>query len=151
MTTAREPMTRRVVVAPPDLPLQKALDLMNEKRFRHLPVVEDGLLLGMVSDRDLLLRATLGKDDWPEMLEGTVRDAMTAAPYVCAPNTPVEDLVRTMTEQKIDAVPVVAGANALVGLVTSTDLMLLLLTPNDAKEPIPFQFHLDTATAPIYA
>ena len=48
-----------------------------------------------------------------------------------------------MTEQKIDAVPVVDGREQLVGLVTSTDLMLLLLRPDEAKVPLPFVFDLE--------
>ena len=56
-----------------------------------------------------------------------VSEAATPWPHVCEPDTDVCDLVRLMTEKKIDAVPVVDGANQLVGLVTSTDLLLLLI------------------------
>jgi CBS domain-containing protein len=57
------------------------------------------------------------------------------------------DLVRLMTERKIDAVPVVDRANQLVGLVTSTDLLLLLLSREEAKIPLPFMFHIEQHSA----
>ena len=52
-----------------------------------------------------------------------------------------------MTEKKIDAVPVVDGANQLVGLVTSTDLLLLLISREEAKIPLPFVFELEQHSA----
>lgn len=103
----------------------------------------------MLSDRDVLLRSVLHEDriDSP----GVVGEAMTPAPYVCAPDTDVADIVRTMTERKIDAMPVVDDSTQLVGLVTSTDLLLLLITLNEAKVPIPFQFQLEEHASALSA
>ena len=70
-------------------------------------------------------------------------EAATAWPHVCAPDTDVCDLVRVMTEKKIDAVPAVEGTDRLVGLVTSTDLLLLLIRLDEAKIPLPFVFELE--------
>jgi CBS domain-containing protein len=100
------------------------------------------MLLGIVSDRDLLLRATpdaSGGLRFPERLLGS---AMTPAPITCRPSTPVAELVRAMTERKIDSMPVVDELDRLVGLVTSTDLMLLLLEREEAHDPIPFRFEV---------
>ena len=142
-------MTRRVIVATPELSLDAAWSIMERERFRHLPVVRNGLLLGMLSDRDILLRSELHEDR--VVTPGLVGEAMTPAPYVCDPDTDVVDLVRTMTEKKIDAVPVVGNSSKLIGLVTSTDIMLLLLTLDEAKLPIPFQFELEHAPASMSA
>ncbi|MEM1414077.1 MAG: CBS domain-containing protein [Myxococcota bacterium] len=149
MTRASEPMTRRVLVAAPELSIDAAWSIMERERFRHLPVVRNGLLLGMLSDRDILLRSELREDQ--VVTRGIVGEAMTPAPYVCGPDTDVVHLVRTMTEKKIDAVPVVNHADQLVGLVTSTDLMLLLITLDEARHPIPFEFELEIATAEVSA
>ncbi len=143
MTLAKEPMTRRVVVVPPAFPLSDAWRMMKQGRFRHLPVVEAGCLVGIVSDRDVLLHASPLGEGMMEVDGVTVTEVMTPAPYVCEANTDVADLVRTMTELKIDAVPVVDAAQKLIGLVTSTDLMLLLIRLEDAKLPLPFTFELD--------
>ena len=125
MTLAAEPMTRKVYIVPPDLPLSAAWDLMSRKRVRHLPVVSGGALIGILSDRDVLVRAT-SEEDGVSVPDLPVVDVATPWPHVCKPNTDVRDLVRMMTEHKIDAVPVLDDADHLVGLVTSTDLLLLL-------------------------
>jgi CBS domain-containing protein len=66
---------------------------------------------------------------------------MTHVPLVtCEESTDVSELVHVMTERKIDAVPVVRGLR-LVGLVTTTDLLLLLLDSEEAR-PLPYDFRL---------
>jgi len=143
-------MTRRVIVIPPALPLSEAWKLMKGGRFRHLPVVENGVLVGIVSDRDVLRRSR-DLDSDLEVPKVPTSQIMTPAPYVCSPDTHVADLVRIMTERKIDAVPVVTTDNRLVGLVTSTDLLLLLISLDEAKVPIPFDFELDSVAVSAYA
>lgn len=142
MTLAAEPMTRKVFVVPPETSLSQAWALMRSERFRHLPVVSGGTLIGLLSDRDILLRATL-EGGQVRVPETPVGEAATAWPHVCQPDTDVCDLVRVMTEKKIDAVPVVEGTDRLVGLVTSTDLLLLLIRLDEAKIPLPFVFDLE--------
>lgn len=146
MTAAAEPMTRKVFVVSPDCSLSAAWELMSHEHFRHLPVVSGRTLIGILSDRDVLARATLerGTLKLPNM---RVVEAATPWPHVCTPNTDVRDLVRLMIEKKIDAVPVVDGANQLVGLVTSTDLLLLLISREEAKIPLPFMFHVEQHSA----
>jgi len=139
------PMTRNVTVVPPELPLALAHIVMQREKIRHLPVVRAGALLGILSDRDLLARGTLRDDGSLHLPQGTVASAMTTTPVVAEVDTPVSTLVRLMTERKIDAIPIVRGLR-LVGLVTSTDL-LLLLVDFDTATPLPFEFHL-AETAP---
>jgi acetoin utilization protein AcuB len=137
---ASTPMIRRVVVVPPELTLVAAWSVMASDRIRHLPVVRAGALIGMLSDRDVLSRGTMGKDGvFHAPAHTLVGEAMTPTPLVtCDEHTDISVLVRTMTEKKIDAVPVVHGLR-LVGLVTSTDLMLLLLEREEARA-MPFTF-----------
>ncbi len=142
MTMAAEPMTRKVFIAPHDLHLSAAWDLMSRERIRHLPVVTGRTLVGILSDRDVLVRATKTGDTL-SVPDTPVSEAATPWPHVCTPGTDVRDVVRLMVEKKIDAVPVVDGANQLVGLVTSTDLLLLLISREDAKIPLPFEFALE--------
>jgi len=135
-------MTRDVIVVAPELPLSQAWRVMTREKIRHLPVVRAGELLGMLSDRDVLVRGTVGTDGSiripPTVLVG---EAMTPTPLeTCEPSTDVADLVRLMTEKKIDAIPVVKGVR-LIGLVTSTDLLFLLLDRGEA-DPLPFEFRI---------
>lgn len=136
-------MTRDVTVIPPELPLAAAWDVMQRKRIRHLPVVRVGALVGMVSDRDILARGHLRPDGSLAVPDGiVVGEAMTPPPLVtCELATDVRELVHTMTERKIDAVPVVHGLR-LIGLVTTTDLLLLLLEREEEARPLPFEFRL---------
>jgi len=142
MTTAAEPMTRKVFVILPETSLSVAWDLMSRERFRHLPVVSGGSLVGILSDRDILARATM-EDGALHVPDTAAVEAATPWPHVCGPNTDVCDLVRLMTEKKIEAVPIVEGEDRLVGLVTSTDLLLLLISLEEAKMPLPFVFDLE--------
>ena len=140
-------MTRRVIIVPPALKLASAWKVMKKEHFRHLPVVEGGALVGILSDRDVRLYAT-EVDGRVEVLDIAVGEIMSPAPYVCHPTTSVADVVRTMTEKKIDALPVVdENLGRLVGLVTTTDLILLLIELDEAKAPLPFQFELDEELA----
>jgi acetoin utilization protein AcuB len=137
---ASVPMTRDVIVVPPTLSLFAAFAVMERERIRHLPVVQGGALLGILSDRDVLARATLRDNGSLEVPRDPVALAMTPAPITCEPTTSVAELARVMTERKIDAGPVLRGSR-LVGLVTSTDLLLLLVGADEAR-PLPFEFRV---------
>jgi acetoin utilization protein AcuB len=142
-------MTRDVIVILPELSLKTAWAIMRRKHIRHLPVVRGGVLLGMLSDRDVLLHATPGDAYEPVVPDKLVGEAMTPAPMVCEPSTPVTQLVRTMLERKVDAVPVMSPGDRLVGLVTTSDLLALLISSDEARpsnvsseRPLPFEFHV---------
>ncbi len=134
-------MTRDVIVVPPEFTLDAAWRIMSRKHVRHLPVVRAGALLGMLSDRDVLSRGTLAKDGTLHLPNGIiVADAMTPTPVTtCEASADVADLARMMTVEKIDAIPVVRGLH-LVGLVTSTDLLRLLIERDPG--PLPFEFRV---------
>ncbi len=139
---ATDTMTREVTVVVPEFPLRAAWNLMRRDRIRHLPIARDGILLGMLSDRDVLLRATRREDGSIDVPEEPVGLAMHESPVTCEEDASLAQIVRAMTEHKIDAIAVVADDNRLVGLVTSTDLLLLLL---DGVPPtrLPFDFSLN--------
>jgi acetoin utilization protein AcuB len=131
-------MTRDVIVVPHSLSVTHAWRILQENRIRHLPVVDDGKLAGILSDRDLLLLGHIQPSGEVSFVDRAVGDIMTLRPLTCAPSSSVAEVVRIMTSHKIDALPVVSG-DRLVGLVTSTDLLLLL---DKAEEPLPFEFRV---------
>jgi len=141
---ASSSMTRHVTVVGPEFPLPAAWQLMQRERFRHLPIVQRGRLVGILSDRDILLRATRQPNGTIIVPREPVALAMTPAPITCVKETSVSWLVKTMTERHIDAVPVLDPTGTLVGLVTSTDLLLLL---SDYEEDafLRFDFRLRDA------
>jgi acetoin utilization protein AcuB len=141
---AEQAMTREVLLVQPDLGLDVAHRIMRRHRIRHLLVARGGSLIGVLSDRDVLVRARSGPTGDVVVPSVPVREAMTPGPVTCEPGVPVSTLARMMVELKIDAIPVVR-AGCVVGLVTSTDL-LLLLTDRTTIETMPFKFELANAS-----
>ncbi|PYM66324.1 MAG: hypothetical protein DME11_07650 [Candidatus Rokuibacteriota bacterium] len=103
----RDVMTRRLVTIGPETPCDAARRLMDEHRIRHLPVVAGGRLVGMVSDRDVRPAGSQS----PGTVAGRI---MTPDPVTVTSETRVEHAARLM---------LVADGNALVGIVTYTDLL----------------------------
>jgi acetoin utilization protein AcuB len=109
-------MTRTVVTIEPGRSPRSALLLMRTHRFRHLPVVAGGYLVGIVSDRDVTGHEFR-----------SVGDAMRRDVISVTTDTPVETAARLMLDNKIGALPVV-GTNAgeLIGIVSESDLLRAL-------------------------
>lgn len=116
-----------------DQSLAAAHRLMREHRIRHLPVLEGGKLVGIISDRDLHLAETL-KDVDAERVP--VEDAMTPTPYAVAPTTPVAEVAREMAEQKIGSAVVMEGRK-IVGVFTVTDALRALARYADGSIEAP--------------
>jgi len=128
-------MRLEITTVPSELKVEQAHRLMHKLGIRHLPVVWESKLAGMVSDRDILLASTVderGKIVYPQR---TVGEVMTVSPIVAGPDASVPDLAKRMVESKIDALPIVSSNNELLGLVTTTDLMLLLTELPEASNP----------------
>ena len=106
--------------------------IMNLARIRHLPVIDKGRLVGLVTHRDLLraqvsLFADLSPTENDQIRKQILaRDIMTRDVQTVAPDTPVLDVARLMIRRKIGCVPVVAGGR-LVGIVTEADFVRLVI------------------------
>lgn len=135
----KELMTRDVQAILPETSLAEAWRLMHELKVRHLPVVREGRLAGIVSDRDFVGWVTRARDGGLIFPAVTAGEVMTLNPVVCTQGAAVAEIARTMVSRQLDCVPILGEGNALVGLVTSTDLMLLLM---EAREQLPVTFHV---------
>ena len=133
-------MQRGVVVVGPDTKLSEASRLLQRRGIRHLPVLDQGSLVGIISDRDLK-EATgsaavnpggAGPGAVPERL--TAGDVMTRAVVTIAPMFPVEEAARVMVTKKISALPVTEEGR-LVGIVTETDVLDLFVKAMGVTEP----------------
>jgi acetoin utilization protein AcuB len=133
-------MRLEVVTVPPELQLEAAHKLMLRREVRHLPVVSGRRLAGILSDRDILLasgRLKNGTFVYPNL---TVGEVMSLSPISADPSTPLSEIAKSMVQSKIDCLPIITGQNELVGLVTSTDLMLVLTgLPAEAQPALSFQ------------
>lgn len=102
--------------------LAEAHVLMRDHRIRHLPVLDDGALCGVISDRDLHLIETLA-DTFPNTT--LVEEAMTENPFVVTSDMPLDDVAEIMGEHKYGCA-VVMGRDGVEGILTATDVCLAL-------------------------
>lgn len=123
----RARMTRDVVLASPKTTLAEALNLLRGHNFRHLPVVEDEHLVGLVSDRDLRMAMP---PIWAEAREElraalddkTLGDVMTTEIISVPPDTPIEEAAKLLYEHHIGCLPVLEE-DRLIGILTETDIL----------------------------
>mgnify|MGYP000470447692 CR=1 FL=1 len=104
--------------------LSAAHQLMRTHAIRHLPVVDAGKLVGIVSERDLHLMETL-QDANPD--EVTVSEAMSDVVYVARPEESTADVVDQMAAHKLGSVVVMSG-DRVDGIFTSIDALQVLST-----------------------
>jgi CBS domain-containing protein len=124
----REIMTGSPVTLKPEDTLDLANDVISLGRIRHIPVVEDGRLVGLLSERDLIGAAATTifglKQKRKSALLKTVliKDVMKKRVISVKPDTPIKDAAHLMADKKIGCVPVVESGT-LVGLLTTTDIL----------------------------
>jgi len=101
-----------------DQPLTVAHSTMKKHEIRHLPVLNGGVLVGLITDRDLHLIETLRDVDPAKV---TVEDAMATSVYSVNPDAPLDEVVNTMAEHKYGCA-VVMQNNHVVGIFTTVDV-----------------------------
>jgi CBS domain-containing membrane protein len=119
------------VTLTPDDTLDLANNVISLGRIRHIPVVEKGKLVGLLSERDLIGAAAnrifgLNQKSKSALLKTeSVKSIMKKRLVTVTPDTPIKDAARLMADKKIGCVPVIT-AGALVGLVTTTNVLRYL-------------------------
>jgi acetoin utilization protein AcuB len=109
-------MTKQPWTVPSNISLFDASELMRQHGIRHLPVVDDGELVGLVSDRDLRLAHALGGRP-----SARVRDAMTEPAFSVNADDPIADVARMMSERKYGSAVVVTRSGVVEGIFTAVD------------------------------
>jgi CBS domain-containing protein len=128
---AREIMMGSPVTLTPDDTLDLANDVISLGRIRHIPVMDGGKLVGLLSERDLIGAAAnrifgLKQKSRSALLKAElIKNVMKKRVVTVAPETPIKELARLMAEKKIGCVPVV-DHGTLVGLVTTTNVLRYL-------------------------
>ena len=118
-----------------EAPIDDAQAFMREHKIRHLPVTEEGVLIGVVTDRDIKL--LLGPDfKYPEPQELKVSDAVVEQTYVVDIDTPLESVLNYMAEHRLGSA-LVTDEGELAGVFTSTDACRAFADTLHAQIPTP--------------
>lgn len=123
----RDRMTVNPITVEPSTPVVEALRLMEGRKIRRLPVLENGEVVGIVTLLDLMRvsaspATTLSVYELRYLLDKlTVREAMTRRVITVSPDSPIEQAALLMREHKIGGLPVVEDGR-LVGIITETDI-----------------------------
>ena len=139
-------MTQNVITVSPETTVAAAAETMLDHHISGLPVIENGKLVGVVTEGDFLRRTEIGTEQgkrpsWLQFLLGSgraaadyvqahgrkVADVMTRDPRTVSESTPLQDLVTTMEAHHVKRLPVMRDGK-LVGIVTRANLLRVIST-----------------------
>jgi acetoin utilization protein AcuB len=129
----RDLMTHLPRTITPATSLGEAAAILRRHHFRHLPVLLGGHLTGVISDRDLQRASAAGMDESAPIVPFVSSPAITVTP-----ETPVEQAVRLMQENKIGCLPVVGGSTpgeVVVGILTESDIFTAMIQVMGVLDP----------------
>lgn len=115
----REHMTANPITIACHKSVKEAGEIMKEKRFRHLPVMQGTQLVGILSQRDIAIVEAIQSTD-PARI--TVTEAMTPEPYVCGPDDALVDVAAKMIQGHIGAA-IVQDKGEVLGIYTAQDAL----------------------------
>ncbi|MEZ4872774.1 MAG: CBS domain-containing protein [Bdellovibrionales bacterium] len=117
----KQRMSRYPFISEMNMSVSNAIELMHNCKIRHLPVIANDLIIGVVSERDLI--GAMGRDGSGK---STVADCMTKNPYTVDPTTPLEVVVSHMARCKIGCALISNPKHQILGIFTTTDALILL-------------------------
>jgi CBS domain-containing protein len=158
MATVRDVMTQDVFIVSPTTPLKDVVTLLISRRVSGLPVVDEGHVVGVISEADLLTKefataegATAGPLAFASRRHRTderrdahvAGQAMTAPALTIGPEAALPEAARLMIERRVNRLPVVEGGR-LVGIITRADIIKTYLRPDaELAEAIRTEVLLD--------
>ena len=125
-------MTAEPFTIDEDESMGEAILMLRQHQIRHLPVVNENRLVGIVTDRDLRraspsLLSGIAEEDYQNVMDRTpVCRIMTRDPFTVRLDTELVDAVRIIIEKKISSLPVV-NEQELVGILTDVDALHVLV------------------------
>lgn len=139
----KDQMTTPVFTLTPDTPFLDALKLMRERKIRRIPIVdEQGKLLGIVSERDLLHAepspaTSLSVWEMNYLLwKLRLGDVMTKPAVTVTPLTKLQDAASLMIKHKIGGLPVVDAEEKVIGVITETDIFKAFVALLDTEQMV---------------
>ena len=127
-----EIMTKSVKTATSAMPLSEVAALMRDGDMGAVPVVDNGKLIGIVTDRDIVVRSVAeGKAD-----ASTVADAMTAELFTVRPDDFAFEAIRLMGDKQVRRIPVVGANGELAGIISMADVALEMEDEREIAETL---------------
>lgn len=128
----REIMTSNVKTATRDMTLHEVAIMMRDGDMGSIPVLENGKLVGIVTDRDIVVRSIAeGKD-----ASSLVGDAMTTDIFAVKPDDFVFEAIRLMGDKQVRRIPVVDESGALAGIIAMADIALEMEDEREIAEAL---------------
>ncbi|MFD1030367.1 acetoin utilization AcuB family protein [Metaplanococcus flavidus] len=120
----------------PQQKVQDVIDLFERARIRHAPVVDEGKVVGVVTDRDLkdALPSRFTVSPKGEPYQKLVEEIMTKNPITAHPMDSVEEIAMVFYEQKVGCLPIISSGK-LVGFITETDLLYTFIELTGTHQP----------------
>ena len=128
----KECMTANPVTFSPDEDVRVAFGRLTDLKIRQAPVVEGGKLTGIVTDRDLRLAVAETLSE-PGL---RVASVMTRDPVTVTEDTQLREAAKLVSKNKFNALPVVSASGALVGVLTTTDILNGLVKALDDRSKL---------------
>jgi len=104
-----------------NMPVTKAMEVMRQNQIRHLPVLQDAVLVGILSDRDVEIAKVF---PGPSIIK--VGDVMTQDPYAVLPKAKMTEVIGTMVRHKYGCALVTNASGKVIGVFTALDGLKLL-------------------------
>lgn len=127
-----EIMTKNVRTAGPDASLREVAQLMREGDMGAVPIVDGGKLAGIVTDRDIVVRA-ISEGKGPD---SPIREAMTTELFTVKPDDFVFEAVRLMGDKQVRRIPVVNNDGSLAGIIAMADVALEMEDEREIAETL---------------
>ena len=154
-------MSRDVVSVAPDASIRKVVECMLGKTYRAIPVVDQGIPVGIVTNSDLVKRGGLSmrvellsslsdqelQSEFARLTQGktTAADVMTPGPVTVHPTTSLTQLAEMMSTRRLKRLPVVDDRGLLVGMVGRFDILRTTIKDYDAPKEAPPEIKLALA------
>ena len=135
-----ERMSHPVITVTPQMPITEALNLLRTEHIRRAPVIKNGKMVGIISEKDLLNAAPSSASSlsgWEVnylISKVTVAEVMSKKVFSVSEDTPIEEAACVMADNKIGGLPVTRG-DEVVGMITETNLFKVFLELMGAREP----------------
>jgi acetoin utilization protein AcuB len=136
-------MDIRIICVDPNTTLTHAYHLMRDSSVRHLPVVDKGKLVGIISDRDLLLYGNQVSEAELNFPAHPISRIMSTNLVTARPGVSISQAAKLMLQHKVDSLPIVRDDGSLAGLVTSADFLQLASLSGEMGQ-LPFRFEVST-------